>query len=150
MTKPTHTPISQVTDVNMPTDAARRFFSNVIRDLVDRKGFNVTIGGDGSVEVLKDFEIIHQSRVSIPLLDGVKPMEYIVGALRALNDRKIPNGLKIKDPDLRISVYTTVFDGGVFEVESVENFTIGIYGSEISPEATEKGGYVVLKPKYKD
>jgi hypothetical protein len=135
-------------NIKMTTEDAYRVFDPAIRAIMEHHAYNVTIGGDGSIEVLKDFEIVQRSRIEAECPENTSLMVYMISALRTLNDRKIPNGLKIDHPDLRGSVFTTIFDGSIFGEPKVSRYVIGIYGSELSPEASSKRGYIILKPEY--
>lgn len=117
--------------------------SAALTKLSELKGYNLTIGNDGSVEIIKNHEVIHSE--VIPESKGM--LVNMVAWLNSHAAPYIPKGLKIHEPDLSTSIFTMTLPGGLLGRVEVKKFTAGVYGSSVSPEASRKGGYLVFKPE---
>lgn len=116
-------------------------------EAVDQRAFNITVGGNGSVEVMKDGIMVTDT--SLPV-DQKTFMLSIISWLREITADRVPKGLRLKPDmiDLEISVYTFSIDAKHLSIPGIERVLVGIYSRAVSPEAICKGGYVVFKPVY--
>jgi hypothetical protein len=121
---------------------------DAVRTMLDLKAFNILIGNDGSVEITKNHEII----LSKTLLQGKAPSKSITREILdwilEVAPKCAPNGLHIPNPDLELSIFTLTLPAGALGLPGVDDIKIGIYGRSVSPEATSKGGYIIMKPTY--
>jgi hypothetical protein len=119
----------------------------LLAETVSMGAFNITIGGDGSIEMMKNSEIVKDARLPVAqetfMLDVIKWLRDVTG------DR-VPKGLRLDDDliDLDGSVYTFPIEGSKIDIEGINHIDVGIYSREVSPEAACKNCYVVFKPSY--
>jgi hypothetical protein len=121
---------------------------DAVKALLDLKAFNILIGNDGSVEITKNHEII----LSKALFEGKTPskslMMEILEWILEVAPKCVPLGLRIPSPDLELSIFTFTLPTDALGLTGIDNIKIGIYGRSVSPEATSKGGYIIMKPTY--
>jgi hypothetical protein len=119
----------------------------LLMEMADQQAFNLTVGGNGSVEVRKGGEIIKDTKLPV---DQESFLVSTVAWLREITEDHIPKGLRLEPDqiDLNGSLYTFPIEGNRLAIPGVVRIDVGLYGRDISPEATCKLGYIVFRPQY--
>jgi hypothetical protein len=131
----------------MTRDADQRL-PDVLKEAASRRAYNVTIGGDGSVETMKDNQCINDSRLDV---NRDTFLSEIVDQLIEITGGRVPKGMKSpSERDLEHSIYTFRMDHSLLDLPSLQDVEVGVYSRKVSPEATAKGGFVVFKLNYAD
>lgn len=113
---------------------------HILTDLVTLGAYNVTIGNDGSVEFVNDFEVISKG-----YLCHENPVIETLSWIIDRSEKSVPQPLKAPNPEIDIAIYTFKVNGTEFGFDNIPGFAVGLYCPSASAEALQKNGYIVFR-----